>query len=211
MEIKNVDSGYYLTLDREPYTNRQQTFEKHFEKFYGFDKNNSNQNCHLWQLGKKCTNKLNFVYANSYSHYLLYKQLSIKEWSSNFIFILEDDAVFHGGWLEKWNKAVKHIPDDADFVYLHHHPSHIRRFTTHFKKPLNDFVGIPIGPYSTTSYAVTKKFVLQIVKHLEDKGIYRSLDSILNDNRSLYKVYTLIDSLCFENREDYKSERLTDT
>lgn len=207
----DVDTGYYITLNRDPYILRAKSFEPTFEKFYGFDKLYAGRHCHKWALGDKCTDKLKFVYANSYSHYLLLKHLGSISWKSRFMFIFEDDAVLFPDWKKKWNESVPDIPYDAELVYLHHHPAHERKFGSHIKTLLNIHVGTPLGPYSTTSYAITKQFVHKILDYVSEHGIYRSYDSMLNSERETFNIYSLVNSICYENKEEYKSERLNNT
>ena len=204
MNLLAVSDGYYLTLNREPYTPRTKTFISEFKCFYGFDKTYAGKHCHLWKLGE-----MKFVYANSYSHYLLYKHLSTISWKSQFMFICEDDAVFYADWQTKWNKCVPYIPYDAELIYLHHHPSHEKNFGTHIGMYINESIGTPIGPFSTTSYAITKQCVFKLINLFEKDNIYRSFDSILNTERKTFKIYSLVNSICYENKDEYKSERLT--
>lgn len=209
MQLQNVNCGFYITLDREPYITRRQTFENCFEIFYGFDKQNANRECNLWKLGNKVTDKLKFVYANSYSHYMLLNHMLQQDWSAQFMFVIEDDCVFFNNFENLWNTAVYNIPQDADIVYLFHHPYHDRE-NGHVRHFINDFVGYPMGPFSTTAYAISKKGTQKIVSWFETDGIYRSFDSILNIRRRDLKVYVLANSMCYEHK-NYGSERLQKT
>jgi GR25 family glycosyltransferase involved in LPS biosynthesis len=208
MSLTDVSDGYYITLNRIPYIERSKTFLPEFNVFYGFDKTYAGTHCHKWALGPKCTNMLKFVYANSYSHYLLFKHLVTISWKSRFVFIFEDDALFYDDWKTTWNTSAPNIPLDAEIVYLHHHPAHETKYGTHTSVILNEHIGTPFAPYSTTSYAITKQCVCKLIEHIDTHGIYRSFDSILNIERNNFKVYTLIKSICYENKEGYKSERL---
>tara|TARA_B110000977_G_C11075439_1_gene491000 strand:+ start:2028 stop:2654 length:627 start_codon:yes stop_codon:yes gene_type:complete len=206
--MREYMNGYYITLKREPYLSRMQTFESKFDIFYGFDKQYAGKHCHHWGLGEKVTDKLKFVYGNSYSHYLLFRHLSTINWTSHFVFVLEDDVVFYEDWEHNWENYSHYIPNDAELIYLHHHPSHEKKFGTHIDYALNEYIGKPLGPFSTTSYAITKQCVCKLLNYIDTHKIYRSFDSLLNIERENYNIYTLVHSICYENKGIYKSERL---
>ena len=205
MHLNDVNTGFYITLRREPYLSRTKSFESCFKIFYGCDKQSITSESPLWKLGKS-QDKMKFVYANSYSHYMLLSHLLTLQWTYRFMFILEDDCIFNEKYSESWNDAVKDIPCNADIVYLFHHPYHDRE-NGHIAKHISSKIGYPRGPFSTTAYAVSKKGVKKFVEWFKKDGIYGAFDSVLNIRRRELSVYTLANSICYENKE-YGSERL---
>lgn len=52
------------------------------------------------------------------SHLSLWNELASEKPSCENYLILEDDVKFKNGWLNIWNEASKHIPEDYDVLYL---------------------------------------------------------------------------------------------
>ena len=119
--LKNIDAAYYINLDRR--TDRRHHMESNLpfpaSRFSALDSS-------ALELGNKLKQSFPTSYlsltkpemACSLSHYSLWKQLVMDKAASNYL-ILEDDAVFLDGFVDRWNNEFsRFIPDDYYLIYL---------------------------------------------------------------------------------------------
>jgi len=110
------------------------------------------------------------------SHIIAWTQI-INE-SSDYFLILEDDVRFDKNWIDKLNKAIHHIPKDADLLYLggilppnkNILPLCVEKVNSFWSqiKPNTYFSSntpAPIFHFCTYSYIITKSGVLKLLNN----------------------------------------------
>lgn len=119
--LRNIGAAYYINLDRR--TDRREHMESNlpFEahRFRAIESSTLEPTEEVKKFFPASHSVLTKPeMACSLSHYSLWKQLVTDNTASQYL-ILEDDAVFLGGFVERWNDNFSHfIPDDYYLIYL---------------------------------------------------------------------------------------------
>ena len=145
------------------------------------------------------------------SHLGLWEKLANDSLAKQYL-ILEDDVRFEDRWLVKWMQAAKHIPKDADVIYLGGvlppnkaaFPAIIEKVNDYFGRVAkNDFFGQArrYFHFCNYSYILTKSGATKLMELIKEKGIFTSGDHmIVNHGDELLNIYftTPLLSSCFQ-------------
>lgn len=145
------------------------------------------------------------------SHMGLWEKLANDKIAKRYL-ILEDDVKFEDKWLVKWMTASKHIPDDADVIYLGgvlppnkealpHITEQVNPYFARVKK--NNFFGAErrYFHFCNYSYLLTQSGAQKIMRLIIEKGIFTSGDHmIVNHGDELLNIYftTPLLATCFQ-------------
>lgn len=149
------------------------------------------------------------------SHINIWKRI-INE-SGEYFMILEDDVRFVNGWLKEWNTFSKHIPDDAELLYLGgvlppNKPmlnsclEHVNESWSKIKpNTLFSSVNTPIFHFCAYSYIISKnaaKKLLDFLNTSEQKAFCPADHFIMNPilNLNKYVANSLL-THCFQDND----------
>lgn len=149
------------------------------------------------------------------SHYGLWKQLATSK-SAKTYFIMEDDVRLSATWLTQWMQASRHVPADADVIYLGGIlppnkpalPSITESVNSFFARVAkNAMFGSPPRRYfhfCNYSYILTQSGARKLCNLIEEKGIFTSGDHmIVNHGDDLLSIYftTPLLATCFQEND----------
>ena len=149
------------------------------------------------------------------SHYNIWKRLrDSKEVNSNLV--LEDDAVLCKDFIHVWRQIAKHVPKDADFIFLggvlppnmKALPLVTEPVNTYFarvkKHSLFGGAARRYFHFCTYSYFITKRGAEKLCALIDEKGIFTSIDHMMvNHGDTLFNIYFTTPLLagCFQDND----------
>ncbi len=145
------------------------------------------------------------------SHLGLWEKLANDSLAKQYL-ILEDDVRFEERWLVKWMQAARHIPQDADVIYLGGVLPPNKAAFPHIVEPVNQYFGRVAKNeffgksrryfhFCNYSYILTKSGAQKLMELVKEKGIFTSGDHmIVNHGDELLKIYftTPLMATCFQ-------------
>jgi GR25 family glycosyltransferase involved in LPS biosynthesis len=131
------------------------------------------------------------VMGCSLSHIRIWSQI-LKEECNSFL-VLEDDVRFESNWLESWQQYAKHIPEDAELLYLGGVLPPNRPILPQVLERVNDYwskiqpnvlfspIPLPVFHFCTYSYIITKKGAEKLLDFImtSEKRSFTSIDHLL--------------------------------
>jgi len=145
------------------------------------------------------------------SHYHLWQQLA--ESNDSAYLMLEDDVKCVPDFLNQFDTIMKHIPLDADILYLGGvHPKNITRYNS-IVEPVNKCIGrLKQNTYCGTndsffhfgaySYVLTKKGAKTLVSKIKKVGIYQAIDIMLGRFVNEVNIYVSLPLLATVFQDD---------
>jgi GR25 family glycosyltransferase involved in LPS biosynthesis len=160
------------------------------------------------------------------SHNELWQQTADKKEDNHAVLILEDDVRFNKKWLDVWEKASKHIPEDTDIIYLGgilppnkaQFGQAMTKVNEYFvtTKPNEVFsVGFPRKYFHCCnySYILFARGARKLRKIIEEKGIFTSGDHMIVNHMETLNIHFLqpIVAGCFQDLdESYQKSMFND-
>jgi len=216
-----IDEAYVINLDRR---------KDRLDKFKETHKNIKDR-VYLWKAvdGRTLTltpelvncfrnNDFNWkksVMGCALSHLGLWEKLANDKLAKSYL-IMEDDAVLFEKWILRWMTAAKHIPADADVIYLGGILPPNKAAFPQVAEVVNEYFGrvAPNTLYSTTprryfhfcnyAYVLTQQGARKLIKLVKEKGIFTSGDHmIVNHGDNLLNIYFTVPLLatCFQEND----------
>jgi len=132
------------------------------------------------------------IHGNQLSHFKIMQEMIQKDYST--ILVAQDDVVFCPNFLDKLNKLMKNLPDNAEMVNIGlYKEAAFEHFVawdfveTHHCEPFTEYVGRLKPEFNPCSlaYIITKQGAINIVNFLTRHGFRFETDHVFN--RYLYR------------------------
>jgi GR25 family glycosyltransferase involved in LPS biosynthesis len=215
-----IDEAYVINLDRRP--DRMTRFgESHAymkDRVYRWSATDGKsitltpELTHLFR-----NNDFNWkkaVMGCALSHMRLWEKLANDKVAKRYL-ILEDDVKFGDKWLVQWMQSVKHIPEDADVIYLGGilppnkaaFPQAIEKVNDRFGRVgLNTIFSPPGSPprkyfhFCNYAYILTQTGARKLMHIIQQAGIFTSGDHMIVNNGNFLNIYftTPLVATCFQ-------------
>lgn len=151
------------------------------------------------QFGKPVKSLDNGEIGCFLSHTTIYKTIKENGWKQTLI--LEDDAQFKDGWLQKFQAGIKALPSDWDLLYLGqwNYDNDINGGnakggkTFALKQQISNEIWKADRCWLTHAYAVNIKCIDYLIENTN--VLYSSLDNVLADIQKNLNVYAFSPSL----------------
>jgi len=149
------------------------------------------------------------------SHLTLWEKLANDKLAKSYL-IMEDDVVLFDRWILRWMTAAKHIPADADVIYLGGILPPNKAGFPQVAEKVNEYFGrvAPNTLYSSTprryfhfcnyAYVLTQSGARKLITLVKEKGIFTSGDHmIVNHGDNLLNIYftTPLLATCFQEND----------
>ena len=189
--MKKLPVIYCIILDRR--TDRWKFMKEQFEKnsfvYYRFSAVD----------GKKAFQNIQDDYKKGWlacfsSHLKIIEKMILEEISE--IIILEDDAVLHPNFEDKFKNAIREIPEGPIFCYLG--GSNIQE-----PKPFSDNVSVCKETLSTVGYYINLEFAKNIlIPYMKNLLINKEIDSVYTDMQKKHTMYMVMPRVVYQ-KEDF--------
>jgi alpha(1,3/1,4) fucosyltransferase len=149
------------------------------------------------------------------SHLTLWEKLANDKLAKSYL-IMEDDVVLFDRWILRWMTAAKHIPADADVIYLGGILPPNKAGFPQVAEKVNEYFGriAPNTLYSSTprryfhfcnyAYVLTQSGARKLITLVKERGIFTSGDHmIVNHGDNLLNIYftTPLLATCFQEND----------
>jgi GR25 family glycosyltransferase involved in LPS biosynthesis len=166
----------------------------------------------------------------AYSHIELWTKF-IKDYKLDFMLVLEDDAKLLPNFKDNFFYLLNNYSNDFDILFLHFHPypqyseqlkPKIFNTSTPFIERWNKSMCCNLSMGGTTGYIITKNGALNMLKHIQNYGMYNAIDWVMHKTadtqRICYAFPFLVTADCYTNenkidtdiQNDYHNLKLTD-
>ena len=216
-----IDEAYVINLERR---------KDRLEKFKETHKNIKDR-VYLWKAidGRTLTltpelvncfrnNDFNWkksVMGCALSHLGLWEKLANDKLAKSYL-IMEDDVVLYDKWILRWMTAAKHIPADADVIYLGGILPPNKETFPQVAEAVNEYFG-RVSPntlfspqprryfhFCNYAYVLTQQGARKLITLVKEKGIFTSGDHmIVNHGDNLLNIYFTVPLLasCFQEND----------
>ena len=149
------------------------------------------------------------------SHLSLWLELANEQPTCENYLILEDDVKLQKGWLNIWNEASKHIPEDYDILYLGGVLPPNRNGFNNILEPVNQFWN-RIGPnrifgqreptryfhFCNYSYILSRKGAQKILQDIASRGYTTSADHMVCNRMDLnHYILNPVIAGCYQDED----------
>lgn len=134
------------------------------------------------------------------SHMTIWEEM-IKE-DLQYVVVFEDDIIFLKNFYVQLANLMLNLPKDAWLLQLGISPYQKIRCTPHIIRKINDYVGYGQQKFDpgTFAYLITKEGAQQLINHINEDGIHRSIDAYINEFlKDQHKFYVANDMPCGVN------------
>jgi GR25 family glycosyltransferase involved in LPS biosynthesis len=101
--------------------------------------------------------------------------------------IIEDDARFVPNWRERFDAALRDVPDDWDMLFVG------SCCTAHYRRLVRGEVYEDARPQCTHAYCVRKKALLPLCELADEAGVRKPVDTMLAHHAvSRLRIYTVL-------------------
>lgn len=160
------------------------------------------------------------------SHISIWSRI-LSEPSGNYFLVLEDDVRFIDGWMDKWEKYMNTIPEDADLLYLGGilppnkpaYPLVSEQVNPYWSRILpNTYftpVPTPLFHFCTYSYIITRRGAQKLMEYINysDRKVFTGCDHLLSHpsiGLTKYVTHPML-TYCFqENDPVYVNSQFND-
>ena len=149
------------------------------------------------------------------SHLGLWEKLANDKLAKSYL-IMEDDVVLFDRWILRWMTAAKHIPADADVIYLGGILPPNKESFASVAEGVNDYFG-RVAPntlfsshprryfhFCNYAYVLTQQGARKLITLVKEKGVFTSGDHmIVNHGDNLLNIYFTLPLLatCYQEND----------
>ena len=221
IHLENITKTYVINLDTRPdrwkkLMEAEPYLESLVERISGVNGKTLAMSPFIFNLFEK--NEFQWkksIIGCNLSHISVWSKIAV-ETSGDYFLVLEDDVRFQKGWMEQWNEYVKHIPSDADLLYLGGVlppnkpalPLASKSYNSHWSmiEPNTFFspVPVPVFHFCAYSYILTRTGAQKLMKYMfeSDRRSFTVSDHLLGHPSVGLKKYFANPLLSFCFQED---------